>query len=255
MLTQERRDIITRIVNEKNAVTVAERVEELDTSAATIRRDLTELDKERRIIKVFGGATSINSVSTGEDAVKEKLLKNVEAKDEISRYAASLIVDDDFVYIDSGTTTLKLIDYITNTKAKYITNGIVHAKRLIERHLDTIIIGGRVKARTEAVIGSDCVDVIRRYHFTKSFMGTNGISIKAGFTTPDVDEAMVKAEAIKHSYMSYVLADHSKFGVVSSVTFAELKSCAIITDREPSKQYVDETVIKYFQQKTAGKEI
>ena len=102
MLTQERRDIITRIVNEKNAVTVAELVEELDTSAATIRRDLTELDKERRIIKVFGGATSINSVSTGEDAVKEKLLKNVEAKDEISRYAASLIVDDDFVYVEAG---------------------------------------------------------------------------------------------------------------------------------------------------------
>ena len=197
MLTQERRDIITRIVNEKNAVTVAELVEELETSAATIRRDLTELDKEHRIVKVFGGATSVGSINTGEDAVKEKLFKNVEAKDEISRYAASLIVNDDFVYIDSGTTTLKLIDYITNTKAKYITNGI---------------------------------------------------TLKAGFTTPDVDEAMVKAEAIKHSYMSYILADHSKFGVVSSVTFAELKTCAIITDKEPSKQYTDETVIKFFQQ-------
>ncbi|WP_026503917.1 DeoR/GlpR family DNA-binding transcription regulator [Butyrivibrio sp. NC3005] len=246
MLTQERRDIITNIINERKAVTVAELVDELDTSAATIRRDLTELARMHKIQKVFGGATSISDITTHEDAVNEKLQKNVQAKDKISRYAASLIQDGDFVYIDSGTTTLKLIDYIENRNARYITNGIVHAKKLIERHLPTMIIGGRVKESTEAIVGPDCVEYIRRYHFTKAFMGTNGISTSAGFTTPDVDEAMVKSEAIRHTYMTYILADSSKFDKVSSVTFAELPSCCIITNKEPEKKFINETVIKYF---------
>ena len=246
MLTQERRDLIVSYINEKKAVTVAELMDEFDASAATIRRDLSVLHDERRILKVFGGATSLSAsdVNTLEPTVSAKATLNVEEKDLISRYAASLINDDDFVYIDSGTTTLEMIKYIENTKAKYITNGIVHAKKLLEKNLNTMIIGGRCKAATEAIIGPDCIEGIRKYHFTKAFMGTNGISINAGYTTPDVDEALVKEEAVKHAYISYVLADHSKFGQISSVTFADISSCCIITDREAGKNYHSKTIIK-----------
>jgi len=246
MLTEERRNLIVSYVNEKNAVTVAELMEEFDASAATIRRDLSALHDERRIQKVFGGATSINKrdISTFEPSVSAKATLNIEEKDAISRYAASLINDDDFVYIDSGTTTLEMIKYIDNHKAKYITNGIVHAKKLLEKGLNTMIIGGRCKASTEAIIGPECIDGISKYHFTKAFMGTNGISISAGYTTPDVDEAMVKEEAVRHAYLSYILADHSKFGQISSVTFADIASCCIITDKEATKNYTSKTIIK-----------
>ena len=246
MLTKERRDLIVSFINEKKAVTVAELMEEFDSSAATIRRDLLELHNEKRIVKVHGGATSISSydVNTFEPSVLTKSSLNVVEKDAISKYAASLINNDDFVYIDSGTTTLEMIKNITNTKAKYITNGIVHAKKLLERGLNTMIIGGRCKPTTEAIIGPDCIEGISKYHFTKAFMGTNGISLDAGFTTPDVDEALVKAEAVKHAYISYILADHSKFGLVSSVTFADITSCCIITDREAGKSYSSKTIIK-----------
>ncbi len=251
MLTEERRNEIVAYIEKHNAATVQELVDVLDASAATIRRDLSVLHDERRIIKVFGGATSLKAkdVNTVEPTVAEKASRNTQEKDLISEYAASLIQDNDFVYIDSGTTTLHLIDHITNKNAKYITNGIVHAKRMLERGLSTMIIGGRIKPVTEAVIGPDCVEALSRFHFTKSFMGTNGISVPAGFTTPDVDEALVKAEAIKHTYLSYVLADHTKFGVVSSVTFSDLRSCCIITDTAPSKKYSDQTIIKAVIQK------
>lgn len=66
-------------------------------------------------------------------------------------------------------------------------------------------------------------------------MGTNGISLAAGFTTPDTDEAAVKKTAILHSYVAYILADHSKFNQVSSVTFAPADSACIITDYLPDK--------------------
>ena len=246
MLTQERRDLIVQFINEKNAVTVAELMEEFDASAATVRRDLQVLHDEHKIVKVFGGATSIaaSDVNTAEPTVSAKKTLNVEEKDLISRYAASLINDEDFVYIDSGTTTLEMIKYIENTKAKYITNGIVHAKMLLEKNLSTMIMGGRCKASTEAIVGPECIEGIRKYHFTKAFMGTNGISSTAGFTTPDVDEALVKEEAVRHAYISYILADHSKFGQISSVTFADITSCCIITDREVSKNYLGKTIIK-----------
>ncbi len=246
MLAKERRDLILSYINEKKVVTVPELMEEFGASAATIRRDLSELHDAKKLVKVHGGATAIGSsdVTTFEPSVSTKAFLNVAEKDAISKYAASLINDDDFVYIDSGTTTLEMIKYISNTKAKYITNGIVHAKRLLERGLNTMIIGGRCKPTTEAIIGPDCIEGIGKYHFTKAFMGTNGISIDAGFTTPDVDEALVKAEAVKHAYISYILADHSKFGQVSSVTFADITACCIITDKEVGKGYSSKTVIK-----------
>ena len=111
MLTQERRDLMVAYINEKNAVTVADLMKEFDASAATVRRDLSVLHDERRILKVFGGATYISSldVNTKEPSVTAKASLNVEEKDKISKYAASLINDDDFVYIDSGTTTLEMI--------------------------------------------------------------------------------------------------------------------------------------------------
>jgi DeoR family fructose operon transcriptional repressor len=246
MLTHKRRDLIVDYINEKNAVTVQELMDEFDASAATIRRDLAALHDERKILKVFGGATSIGSsdVNTAEPSVSAKAALNTKEKDMISRYAASLINDDDFVYIDSGTTTLEMIKYIENTRAKYITNGIVHAKKLLEKGLNTMIIGGKCKQSTEAIIGPDCIEGIRKYHFTKAFMGTNGISVTAGYTTPDVDEALVKEEAVRHAYISYILADHTKFGQVSSVTFADITSCCIITDREAPKNYSAKTIIK-----------
>ena len=239
MLTEERRNLIVSFINEKNAVTVQELMQEFDASAATIRRDLNVLHDEKKIVKVFGGATSIASsdVNTFEPSVSAKATLHVDEKE-------AIINDEDFVYIDSGTTTLEMIKYIDNSKAKYITNGIVHAKRLLEKGLSTMIIGGRCKQSTEAIIGPDCIEGISKYHFTKAFMGTNGISLNAGFTTPDVDEALVKAEAVKHAYISYILADHSKFGQVSSVTFADIASCCIITDREVSKNYSSKTIVK-----------
>lgn len=246
MLTEERRTKIVEIVNEKKAVSVNELVELLDTSAATIRRDINALNRTKQLIKVFGGATANSSldVNTKEDAVKQKVTKNVVEKDTISHYAASLIQDNDFVYIDAGTTTLAMIDYINNHNAKYITNGVVHARKLMDKGLQTIMIGGRLKASTEAVVGPDCVEFIRKYHFTKAFMGTNGISVYAGFTTPDADEAMIKTEAIRHAYMSYVLADHTKFDQINSVTFAEISDCCIITDKMPGKDFSNHTVVK-----------
>lgn len=245
MLTQERYEKILDILNEKNAVTVAELTNELDTSESTIRRDLSALNEMGKLNKVFGGATSIKQNSgIAEDNVSSRENLMSEEKDLIARYSATLINDTDFVYIDAGTTTSRLIDYISNTKATYVTNGISHARKLIYKGLNAYIIGGKMKPVTEAVVGSEGILSLKNYNFTKAFMGTNGIDFQAGFTTPDIEEARIKEEAVNKSYMGFILADHSKFGRVFPVTFSELKKCCVITDILTNKSYANETVIK-----------
>lgn len=245
MLTQERYQMILQILNEKNAVTVAELTQALSTSESTIRRDLTALDEMGRLQKVFGGATSIKQASgIGEDAVSNRENLMSEEKTAIAIYSASLIKDADFVFIDAGTTTSKLIDYISNYKATYVTNGISHARKLINKGLNAYMIGGKMKPITEAVVGAEGIANLKNFNFTKAFMGTNGIDIEAGYTTPDIEEAMIKEAAIKKSYISFILADHSKFLKVFPVTFSKLKKCCIITDKLSDKRFADETVIK-----------
>lgn len=80
--------------------------------------------------------------------------------------------------------------------------------------------------------------------FPSDFIGTNGIAIRQGFTTPDTDEAYLKAAAMERSFVSYVLADASKFDKVSTVSFAPLDQAAIITDRLPDPEYGERTVVK-----------
>ena len=245
MLSQERYIMIQKIVNEKGTVAVADLAKELNTSESTIRRDLTALDELGKIKKFFGGATSVNSNQYFlEETVRIKENLMSEEKTAIAKYAATLISDNDFVYIDAGTTTARMIDFIESKNATFVTNGIVHARKLIDKGFDTYMIGGKIRPTTEAIVGSEAVTYIGRLNFSKAFIGTNGIDIKAGYTTPDVDEANIKKAALAQSYMSFVLADHSKFKKVYSVTFEELSKCCIITDKLIDQSFDNETIIK-----------
>lgn len=245
MLTQERYQTILQILNEKNAVTVAELTEILNTSESTIRRDLSTLDEMGRLKKVFGGATSLKQTEgIIEDDVSRRETQMSREKDAIAKYCAEMINDSDFVYIDAGTSTSKLIDYISNKNVTYVTNGITHAQKLIKKGLTAYMIGGRIKPVTEAVVGAEGIKSIKNFNFTKAFMGTNGIDIDAGFTTPDVEEALVKQAVIDKSFMTFVLADNTKFRRVFPVTFSPLNKCCIITDILNDTAFADETVIK-----------
>ena len=245
MLTEERYQLILRILDDRNAVTVAELSQQLDISESTLRRDLNALAEMGKLNKVFGGATALNQNSgIFETNVANRADSMSEEKTAIARYAATLISDDDFVFIDAGTTTLRLVDFISNSKATYVTNGIIHGQKLIQKGLETYIIGGRIKPLTEAVIGTMGLKSLEHMNFTKAFMGTNGIDMTAGFTTPDIDEARLKETAINHSYRTFVLADHSKFHQICAVTFAPLNVGSIITDACPDNKYHEKTIIK-----------
>lgn len=234
MLTEKRRERILQLLKEKSSVTVAEMKELLNSSESTIRRDLTALDQEGKLVKVFGGAVLPEySFNASELSVSQKLQVYEKEKREIARHAASLLQASDFIYLDAGTTTGYMIDYITETDLSFVTNAVDHAKRLAVAGYPVILLGGRLKGTTEAVVGSQAILSLQEFHFSKGFFGTNGLSIRHGMTTPDSSEALVKKIALRQCKRAILLADFSKYDQVSSVTFADFEEPEIISDRIP----------------------
>lgn len=230
MLANERQIKILNIVNDKKNISVSELKKLLNISESTIRRDLSYLNSQNKLVKVHGGAACVQNFFTAEEAdIATKKTLNIEQKKLIGKRAAALIKDNDFVYIDAGTTTETMTEYINQKKAVYITNGIETAKKLAQKGFNVNIICGRLKKGTEAIVGGEAVKLLKNYHFTLGFFGTNGINLKTGFTTPDIEEASVKEQAIKNCRNSYILADSDKLNKITAVSFAALDSSAIIT--------------------------
>lgn len=231
MLTKKRQEEIVKMVNTNKSVTVAFLVQEFKSSESTIRRDIVSLDQQGLLVKVFGGAISLPSdITTTEQSMEQKKDLNIEAKIQIAKYAASLIEANDLVFIDGGTSSGCMIDYLTEKTATYVTNGLLHAKKLVDLGFETILIGGTLKKSTEAVIGAEAILNIQKYNFTKGFFGTNGVKLDLGFTTPDINEASTKTAAINKTLKSYILADSSKFNQIAGVTFTPLGDIQIISN-------------------------
>lgn len=239
MLSEQRYMMILDLLEQKHSITVTELSELLDISESTARRDINALDKAGRLTKVFGGAVASGNVfSPLEPTVAQKAEVFREEKRRIARYAASLIKQDDFVFLDAGTTTGYIIDYIDGTDVAFVTNAVAHAQRLAASGRRVVLIGGELKGSTEAVVGTTALMALYDYHFTKGFFGVNGISKTAGLTTPDMNEALVKKTAIGQCLEPFVVSDHSKFNVVSSVTFSKMSNVTILTDDRPD-EYMD----------------
>lgn len=238
MLQNERYDRILSQLKKNGAVKVANLAKELFISQSTVRRDIIELNNMGKLKKVFGGAVCREDFITVREAdVESRAFVSAAEKDSIAHYAASLIGDEDFVFIDAGTTTERIIDALPETNAAFVTNGIVHGMKLMKRGFKVYSPGGRLNKLTQAVVGPEALEGLQRYNFTKCFMGTNGIDLRRGFTTPNMDEAQVKKKAVDRSSAVYILADRSKFDQIAPVTFASLDQAGIITDRLDRKEY------------------
>lgn len=238
MLAEERRREILSLVEQKRSVTVEELTKLLCASESTVRRDLSVLSRQGRLNKVHGGATAIDrQYILADQSVSEKSQENADEKRMIARYAAGLIAKNDFVYIDAGTTTDRLIDCIEEVHASFMTNSIKHAEKLALKGCRVVVPEGELKIISEAIVGPQTAASLRKYHFTKGFFGTNGVTDDTGFTTPEIDEAMVKRAAMEQCATAFVICDSSKFEQVSPVTFAAFEDAYIITDRVKDPKY------------------
>ena len=239
MLTEDRFSRILAVVDAEGSVTVTDLVRRLETSESTIRRNLTAMHKKGLLTKVYGGAISLKrpELMVRDEKIVNRKAMYAEEKEKIARYAASLIGPEDFVFLDAGTTTEMMIDYITARQAVFVTHAVSHALRLAALDVRVILLGGEVKSVTETAVGEEALEYLEKFRFTKGFFGTNGISLENGFSTPDPKEAAIKTKALYASRRSYILADESKFGVESNVRFADFKDAKVITTTAPDGEW------------------
>ena len=245
MLTDERRSQILKIVEEKGSVSVQALMDALHASESTIRRDLNDLDKKGFLTKVHGGALMIGgNVLTVDAPTEEREVLNQETKRKIAIYAASMIKDDDIIYLDAGTTTGMMIEFIHNTRATFMTNAVTHARKLSAKGLQVLVPCGLLKSRTDALVGADTCQYLENFNFTKGFFGANGVTIREGFTTPDRQEATVKKTALSRCKEKYILCDGSKFDQISAVKICDFVKATCVTDESvPSIYKLQDTVL------------
>lgn len=201
----------------------------LDTSESTVRRDLDELESERKLHRVHGGAELPHSLQE-EFTNQQKSIKNIQEKMLVAKKAASLISNDDVVFVDAGTTNELLLGYLSQDNLTVVTNSIHHAAKLVDKNIQTIIIGGHVKKSTDASIGAVAYEQIKQLNFDKAFLGINGID-EEFLTTPDMEEAVVKKTVIENARKLYVVTDSSKIGRVSFAKVDKIENATIITNQ------------------------
>ena len=244
MLAEQRARAILQQVSQRQTVSVTDLCQITGASEATIRRDLNMLARQGRLVKVHGGATSLEEeeflAREPDLATKQRYARE---KERIARYAAGLVSDDDVVFLDTGTAVLHMADHLKDSKALFITSSIDLAGMLSAHERRVYILGGALKPGTVDIVGAEALETLRRYNFTKVFLGASGVSVSQGFTTPDPEAAALKSLAASRAQTAYMLVDSSKFGRVTAASILPLGRAGIITDRVPDEKYLDCTEI------------
>ena len=222
MRAAERYDMIEKIVNEAGSVSVATLKKHFpDISDMTLRRDLEALNKAERVIRIHGGARSIQSTIGAEDSYLTRAAVRTESKRQIARRAAELLRENTAVFIDSGTTITEFCRQVPDGRYLIYTSGLYCALELRRLQLPEVyLLGGQLSRTSLAVNGADAISCIENVHFMQAFLGSSGYDEACGFTCENAEDARLKREVIRRSEHTVILMDSSKVGRVSTYTFA-----------------------------------
>ncbi|MBJ8349713.1 DeoR/GlpR family DNA-binding transcription regulator [Streptococcus zalophi] len=212
MLKRERLQRILEKVNNEGLITVQEIIAELDVSDMTVRRDLDELEKNGKLIRVHGGAQSISQNSFYERSNTEKLTKQINEKKEIAAVAATLINDGETIFLGPGTTIECLARELRQRKLRIITNSLPVFNILKDsQSVDLILLGGEYRDITGAFVGSFANNYVKSLKFSKSFISANAI-YKDRVATYSESEGELLNIVLNNSIQKILLVDYTKFG-------------------------------------------
>lgn len=234
---KSRREEILNIINHKKQVDVTELANLFDVSKPTIRADLNDLDEQGLILRTHGGAKMKElDYHLKDSEYDERKLKNINEKKEIALKAVSKIEDGDCICLDASSTCYELAKllFFSDKKLTVLTSGLRTANLLKESdNLTVVIIGGIVKAKSNAVEGNLASDLIQTFNIKTFFTSSYAISIEEGLSDFSLHEANLKNELIRSSLKTIALIDHTKFNKNSIIKFGNLSDInAIITDKQ-----------------------
>jgi DeoR family transcriptional regulator, fructose operon transcriptional repressor len=231
MYAEERRQEITLLVRQNGRGDVAELADQFDVTPETIRRDLTDLERRNVLRRVHGGAIPIERFRA-EPALAEKATSMAREKSRIASAALLFVPDRGTVLVDAGTTTVAMAQVFPDRELTVFTNALpVGLELAARRNLQLYVIGGRVRGRTLAHVDDVALRHLADLRVDVAFVGTNGLTVERGLSTPDPAEAAVKRAMCRAAQQVVVLADHTKMGEEHAVRFASIDDVdVLVTD-------------------------
>jgi DeoR family transcriptional regulator, fructose operon transcriptional repressor len=208
----------------------------LGVSVATVRRLLARLETDGKVIRTHGGARLSPQLGTGYSYYISSTHRSKE-KALIGKAAADIVAAGDHLFLDSGTTVLKLAEALSlRLQAGTLKNIVVLTNSLalveaLARWCKVILVGGEVRVERRDVWGPITEETLRQFHLSKAFLGADAVHIRSGFMTTDESTAKMNEIVLRNTSHAFVLADAEKFSRDSFIRYAELGEVeAVFTD-------------------------
>jgi len=233
LIPAQRRERIQEYLSLHKIARTVDLCEMLDASEATVRRDLEWLEQDGFLERTHGGAI-LNQRMILEPEYRQRAQHNPDEKRRIGSLAASLIEDGDIVFLNSGTTTTQVIHQIrSDAEITIFTNNLNAVLEMGEPGFRHYLVGGEYQPRSKSLTGRFAIDNLKQVYANKTILGVDGISLKHGCTVPTNDEAEVVRQMIERTLGKIiVVADHSKWGVVSNFQVAGIDEVNILVTDE-----------------------
>lgn len=232
MTKEERQSIILELLIQHNSILVTDLATHLNVSSVTIRKDLTDLEREKKLYRNHGKAILIDPyIDNRNVSEKEKLY--VEEKRLIGMKAASLITPKDSILIASGTTMHALARSIVPVDELTVITASMEVSNILasEKNIYIIQLGGILRHSSLSVVGKYAENILADFSCSKLFIGVDGIDLDFGITTTNMMEASLNRVMMQTTQKTIVLADSSKFGRRGFSKIADMEDVDhIITD-------------------------
>ncbi|NNE72950.1 MAG: DeoR/GlpR transcriptional regulator [Acidimicrobiales bacterium] len=218
----ERQREIVGLTAERGRVEVAELAGQFGVTTETIRRDLSELQQQRMLRRVHGGAVPWET-SEFEPLLSVRADLHDSEKRRIARRAVQELPDTGAILIDSGSTLSRFSEAIPQDRSlRIVTNSVLNVLTLAKSDaFEVTVIGGILRKNTLAMVDAQAVEAVAELSVDTLFISSDGFSPARGLTTPYREEAAIKKAMIRAADRVVALVDHSKFGHDHLVRFAE----------------------------------
>lgn len=238
----ERQRLLLETARRQGRVRVSAAAQSLDVTPETVRKDLAALQAEGLIVRVHGGGIPVDTPAF-ELGITSRTQWTAE-KERIGRAALDEIPAGGVIFVEAGSTTAHFAELIpADFPVTVVTNSLPIAQSLTTRSTaaTVVILGGRVRSVTLGSVDALAIRNLQDLFVDVAFLGTNGLSLERGLTTPDIAEAEIKHAALRCSNRRVLLADHSKVGKVSFCRYGELSDVdLLITDTGLDEQSAGE---------------
>lgn len=234
---QERHSEILRLVSEEERVSVSQLSHLFGVSEVTIRSDLQALAAQNLLIRTHGGAVPGNR-GLSVLPLTTRLQLQAQEKQRIGQAAAKLVADGDAIFLDTSSTSLAIARYLKQYRyLTIITNSLAVSQEMLDSPGVAVVMpGGRLRHDTASLVGTDGLEMLRKFHIQKGFFGGHGITLETGLTDVSAAEAEVKRPLVAMCHQVIVVFDSTKWGKVGLASFAALEQInRIITDDAPAE--------------------